>query len=297
MTRNRLTSVDILGITLGVIVGLLVIGSVVVISQQRMWVGGIAAEGARGWISSSGPERAEKDETVPAGVTEIEVHTVAGSIDVSGSTAATGVSVHSVKSAMTQAGLDSVRVDIQKRGTRLIVEEKHDQVVFGRSGTVSFQIVIPAGVKVVEAHSVSGAITLREVGADVDETLATVSGSVETNAARNLEASTTSGGIRFAMSGARLNVHSVSGSITGSATGFGAGSSATLSTVSGSVSLGVSGTMDATVSLHSVSGQVSCAFPVTIVSQKRNRLDGKIGSGAGSIDAGTVSGSISITRE
>jgi DUF4097 and DUF4098 domain-containing protein YvlB len=303
MSRTRLSSVDILGITLGVIVILMVIGSVVVIGRERMWNAGWSFSDGRGWFENGGftfggnAEREEKDEIVPTGITEVEVHTIAGSIDVSGSASATEVAVHSVKTGPTTAALATVHVDIQKRGSRLILEEKHDQGFFPRSGTISFQIVIPAGVKVVEAHSISGNVTMRDVSAGIDETLSTISGNVNTSAARNLDASSTSGGIEFAMTGTSLSARSVSGPITGTMASLGNGGSAKISTISGSVNLSASGTVDTKVSLHSVSGQVSCDFPVTISQQKRNRLEGTIGSGAGTLDVGTVSGSISINKD
>jgi len=303
MSRTRLSSVDVLGITLGVIAIVLVVGSVVAISHNRMWNAGWSFSEGRGWFESGGfsfggaAVREEKDETVPTGVTEIEVRNIAGSIDVSGSASATDVAVHSVKTGPTTAALANVHVDIQKRGSRLVLEEKHDEGLFPRSGTVSFQIVIPNGVKVVEAHSISGSITVRDVQPGIDETLSTISGSVSTSAARNLDASTTSGGIQFAMTGSTLNARSVSGSITGTMAGLGNGASARLSTISGSVSLGSSGQMDANVSLHSVSGRVSCDFPITIQQEKRNRLEGKIGNGSGTLDVGTVSGGISVTKD
>ena len=75
------------------------------------------------------------------------------------------------------------------------------------------------------------------------------------------------------------------------------GGSARLSTISGSVAVDAFPALDAMISLHSVSGHVSCDFPVTISEQKNNRLEGKIGAGAATVDAGTISGSIRIGRK
>jgi DUF4097 and DUF4098 domain-containing protein YvlB len=91
-------------------------------------------------------------------------------------------------------------------------------------------------------------------------------------------------------------VRSISGSINGVIESLGTGGAAHLDTVSGSVTLDAFAGLDATVTLHSLSGRVSCGFPLTVSEQKGNRLSGTIGTGAANVDVGTVSGSISIQK-
>ncbi len=205
--------------------------------------------------------------------------------------------MHSTKTGPTQGALDNVRVQIQKRGDRLIVEEKHDTGFLRQSGTVSFAVTVPAGVKVIDARSVSGSVDVSGVSPSVDQNLSTISGSVETSAAHDLDISSTSGHVSFVSTGSSLNAHTVSGSIDGTIDALGSGGSARVNAVSGSISLNADAALDATLSLHSVSGSVSCDFPVTIAEQKRNNLKGTVGNGSASLDVGTVSGSISIGRE
>jgi DUF4097 and DUF4098 domain-containing protein YvlB len=301
MNRTRLSPIDILGITLGVIVILIVIGSVVVIAQGRMFdfrwsIPELRGSWANPQLSIGGPVREEKDEKVTGDFAEIEVRSIAGSIEISGTSAA-GVTVHSVKTALFRNAADNVHVEIRKEGNRLVVEEKHEPRFFFPTGTISFQVAIPRGVKLIDAHSVNGSITVHDVLPGIDQSLSTISGSVSTSRARNLNASSTSGQIQFASDGALLNARTVTGSIDGDIDSLDKGGSARLSTVSGSVTLNAFPGLDAKISLHSVSGRVSCDFPVTISEQKNNRLDGKIGAGAASVDAGTISGSISINRK
>lgn len=301
MNRTRLSPIDILGITLGVIVILIVVGSVVVIAQGRMFDFRWSIPDLRGsWgnpqLSIGGPVREEKDEKVAGNFTEIEVRSIAGSIAISG-TSTGGVDVHSVKTALFSHAANNVRVEIRKEGNRLVVEEKHEPRFFFPTGTISFQVAIPRGVKLIEAHSVSGSISVRDVLPGIDQSLTTISGSVSTSRARNLNASSTTGGIQFTSDGAVLNARTVSGSIDGDIDSLEKGGSARLSSISGSVTLKAFPALDATISLHSVSGRVSCEFPVTISEQKNNRLQGKIGAGAANVDAGTISGSISINKE
>jgi hypothetical protein len=307
MSRTSHSPIDILGISLGVLVILIVIGSFIAIVQGRMFAQGFRFPAGRMfWDMGAAPwdndhrgtaTREEKDEQVPAGeVTEVEVRTIAGSIDIAGAPAGGRAVVHSVKTAPFPAAMDGVRVEIEKQGGRLIVQEKHDARFMGRAATVSFRIALPAGVKVVEAHSVSGSLAVHDVPAGIDQTLTTISGSVSTSRARNLDASTTSGALRFTSEGA-LNARSVSGSVSGTLAALPAGSDAQVNTVSGSVSLSAFPGLDAALTLHSLSGRVSCGFPVTISEQKNNKLEGKVGNGSASLDIGTVSGSISLSKD
>jgi DUF4097 and DUF4098 domain-containing protein YvlB len=301
MKSTNRSPIDILGITLGVIVALVVVGSIVMIVQGRMvgfqwsgpeWRGAWNGEG----FSFNGTQQEEKDEQVQGSFTELQVRSVAGSIEIVEDAAATAVNVHSVKKAWSEAAMQNLRVDIQKQGSRLVVEEKYEGGPVARMGTISFVITVPKGMKVMEAHTVSGSITVRDVGPGIDQTLATVSGSISTSRAGNLEASTTSGGIRFAAGGSRVAARSVSGSIEGDLTALDKGGSVSMSTVSGSIGLAAFAGLDASLSLHTVSGRVSCDFPVTISEQRNNRLDGKIGSGSARIEAGSTSGSITISK-
>jgi hypothetical protein len=312
MDRNRLTPIDILGITLGVIVTLVVIGSIVTIARGRMFDPRATFMGLRvpwtgdwhgPWDDGHGddfgfgpPVREEKDEIVPTGATEIELRNVAGSIDIRGDSAASAIAVHSTKTAPFARAMTDVRVEIRKEGSRLIVEEKHGPGFLTRTGTVAFRVVVPRGMKQIDAHSVSGSITVQAVDAGVDQALSTVSGGISTSQAGDLDASSTSGSIHFTSRGDRLSVRTVSGSIDGEVQGLGPGGSAHFGSVSGSISVNAFSALDAEVSLHSLSGRVSCDFPVAVSEQKNNRLSGKIGKGSASVDAGTVSGSISISK-
>jgi DUF4097 and DUF4098 domain-containing protein YvlB len=298
MNRTRLSPIDILGITLGVIATLVVIGSIVAIAQGRMMMGGFGPVW-RGWdgprFSLGSAVREEKDDQVAGNFTVVEIRNIAGSIDVSG-TSPSGVAIHSVKTATFPGAANNVRVDIQNLGNRLVVEEKHTGGFLDNAGTISFTIAIPKGVKVLEVHSMSGSIAVHDVEPGIDQTLSTFSGSVTTSRARNLDASSTSGHVQFVFDGQTLNAHTVSGSVDGDIASLEKGGSVRLNSISGSISVNAFPALDAALSLHSVSGSVSCGFPVTISEQKHNRLQGKVGNGSSSVDAGTVSGSITINK-
>ena len=69
-----------------------------------------------------------------------------------------------------------------------------------------------------------------------------------------------------------------------------------IDTISGAVELEVFSGFDADLQLQSVSGSISCDFPVQVIEQKRNKLVGTVGSGTVPFEVKTVSGRISIDR-
>jgi DUF4097 and DUF4098 domain-containing protein YvlB len=301
MNRTKRSPIDVVGITLGVLVILIVIGSIVYIAQGRMFTAGWSFPDVHPrWQfpldTGGGPVREENDQQVPGTFSEVEVRNISGTIEVVGGSAS-GVAVHSVKTAPFKNAAAGVHVDIHPEGGRLVVEEKHDSGFMMRAGSVSFRVTVPRGMKRIEAHSVSGSVTVRDIEPGVDQVLSSVSGSVSTTAARNLDASTTSGNVQFVFSGANLNARSISGSVDGDIRSLDKGGTARLSTISGSISVNAFAGLDARLSLRTLSGSVSCAFPVTITEQKRNKLEGKIGAGSANIEASSTSGSVTISKD
>jgi hypothetical protein len=304
MNRTRLSAVDILGITLGVVVLSVVMASIALIVRgfgtSFQW----SRPGVRGFWSERPSQhdsfqlkgmREEKDDVVPGSFTTIEIRNIAGEIDIHAGTG-DSVAIHSTKTAMFPAAIENLTMRIEKRGDRLLVEERHDAGFIMSAGTVSFDIGLPIGVRTIEAHSVSGNITVHDLPSSLDQTLSTISGSISTSRAGNLEASSTSGSLQFAFAGSHLDAHTVSGVIEGQIESLGQGGSVTLRSVSGSVVVDAYAGLDAFVSLNSVSGGVSCGFPLTRAQEKRNSLEGSIGSGSSHLEVTTTSGTIMIRK-
>ncbi len=298
MRRSSLGPVDIAGITLGTIAILIVILGIVQLASGRLF--GFAGWRDRGaWLEelgSAGPwQRLEEDQTVAGSFREVEIRGVAGSIEVSSGTE-TGVRVHSVKTGLSNQAMESLRVDIQKEGDRLVISEKRESPGFLRGGSIEFSVTLPRGVKSLTAHTVSGSVTVRDVDPGISQRLETISGSVSTSRVADLHASTTSGRIDFVFAGKELEARSISGSVDGTIESIDKGGSVRISTISGSVSVDAFSALDARLMLRSLSGSVSTAFPVTASLQKRNSLEGTIGGGAVPVDISTTSGSISLNR-
>jgi hypothetical protein len=290
MKTNRLGPIDIVGITLGVIAFVVVVASLAYLASN----GRAFFHVDRGSFVGGDQSRVS-DQEVPGQFTEVEIRNIAGEIEISGRDG-DGVGVHSEKNAPTQAALDALKVRIEPRGNRLMIGEEREPSFMSR-GSISFRVSIPKSVKLIDAHSVSGSITVSGVQPGIDQVLGTVSGSVSTSDAGDLDASSTSGSIEFNFAGKDLKANTVSGSINGDIDSVEPAGSVRLRSVSGSVQVAAFANLQASVSLSSLSGGVSCGFPITIEEQKRNSLKGKIGSGAVPVDISTVSGRIRIDRQ
>ncbi len=306
MSRRNLSPVDIAGITLGVIVILVVIGSVALLARGRAffdetWRGPDMSgfwDGTSGATESSKATREEKDERFTGDISAVVVRTIAGAIEVHGGDS-DAVVVHSVRTAVFPKAMERVRVSFERSGGRLVVEEKHDGGFMRSAGSVSLTITVPRGVKSIEAHSVSGSVTLDGLQPGVEQKLSTVSGSISTNRTGDLDASSTSGSITFGFAGRDLEARTVSGSIQGRVESLARDGSIRMNTVSGAVAMDAFAALDATVSLHSLSGGVSCEFPLSplaVSDQKRNALEGRIGRGDARVEVTTTSGPITIRK-
>jgi len=147
--------------------------------------------------------------------------------------------------------------------------------------TVSARVELPdvrlAGLSV---QTVSGDVRLAGLEAR-DVTLHTTSGSIRAGhiQAASLEMTTVSGSVEASVSAASLRVHSTSGD------------------VGVSLPAGADFRLDA----RSVSGRVTCGFPLAVsgnlVERARHALVGTAGAGRDSVSIDTVSGDIAIRRE
>jgi DUF4097 and DUF4098 domain-containing protein YvlB len=69
-----------------------------------------------------------------------------------------------------------------------------------------------------------------------------------------------------------------------------------LHTTNGSVRLTLPSDASADVEARTVNGSVGCDFELEGASKTRRKIEGRIGSGGGRFDLGTVNGSVSIDR-
>ena len=284
--------IDVIGYTIGAVVLAIIVLSVILVIR---WLPGTgfgdwtAGGFARGNFQEEGEETAEGD------IEEVSVSNIAGSITVT-VWEKDQISVGYIKTAPTEEELANLVVQLDRRGKSLTVKPVRQKTGRVMRGSVSFDIFVPEGVTDIQASSVSGSVQLRNMSDTVNQRLSSTSGRIETDMSSDLDVSSVSGSIVFSFAGKQLKAKSVSGRVEGVVESIEDNGSIDLGSTSGSVVLRVPENLDATVNLHSVSGSVSSALPVSVTSAKRNRLEGVIGEGRIPVDIGTVSGSIRLDK-
>jgi DUF4097 and DUF4098 domain-containing protein YvlB len=201
-----------------------------------------------------------------------------------------------VKQARGRQALDELRIEIKEEGEGLRIRPVYPVSARGLFGSVSFEIKVPAALKELQVHNISGQIMVQNLASDVAQQLETVSGSIQTERSGDLRANSTSGSIDFSFAGRSLRVRSISGRVAGKIRALEPGGSAELETVSGAIELAAFPGLDASLKLSSVSGSISCDFPVQISEKKEHRLEGRIGQGSSPLYIKTVSGSIRLEQ-
>jgi hypothetical protein len=164
-------------------------------------------------------------------------------------------------------------------------------------GVVSATAVLSGVSARASAKSVSGAITLDGVAGDVDAH--TVSGAVEAQGLNgNLNFNTVSGDLTVADGWLeRLDANTVSGAVTADVDLDPLGG-IQVTTVSGEVTLRLPAEADASVNLHSMSGDVRSEFDGLRRSSMpaSHSVSGSLGAGSGHVSVTTMSGRVMLLR-
>ncbi len=238
----------------------------------------------------------EGRELFDPGITGLELSTIAGPITVEyWDRPETEVS-------WGKRGSDSARdriiTDPHRTGSRLTVREEWPAGSANIHGWIALTVKIPSTTAELRAASVSGAVRIigdSEALSGINQELKTTSGSLSSDGAGNLNASSVSGAVRFRAYGSRVEAETVSGAIRGSVLNKENGQ-IRLSSVSGSVTLGLSEAWAGEVSLRSVSGSLHSALPLILESQDRTRLTGRLNQGNGTASLKTTSGAVSLEK-
>ena len=297
--KTKRSPADILGIVLGLAAIGLVIFSLIYLLGARPFFRGGRDWGPRhmgrlwDWNWGGPWESSEETREVAERVERLTVTNISGPVQIEGWDRDT-IQVHYVKQARGEENLADFKIEIETDGDTLKVRPLYQPNVGLRFGSVSFDIKVPKTLKEIKVNNVSGNISVNDLGADIAQELETVSGAIESNRSGDLRAKSTSGSIGFSFTGRKLAVKSISGRIDGEIRGLGRDGSVEAESVSGSVDLRAFGGLDAEVRMQSVSGSLSCDFPMQIQEKKQHRLNGRIGSGSADVSLKTVSGSISL---
>jgi hypothetical protein len=250
---------------------------------------GLANRGVGGWQQAAG------EETVSGAQTILTVTNVSGRVRITGWDQ-DEVRVRYVKQARTAADLEAFKIEVRGDGDGVTVRPLYEPAgLTPRFGSVELDISVPKRIARLTVHNVSGAIEVQGLAGKADQELVTVSGSIVTAAEGTLSARSTSGAIQLEFSGDSLGASTVSGRIGAVVRSLGT-RGAELRTVSGSVEVQAYAGLDAAVDLRSVSGAISCDFPVDAREQSRGKLTGNVGSGSAPFTVSTTSGAIRIRK-
>jgi len=297
--KNKRTWVDILGPVFGILAVALTVYALVYL----LWIEPFYRSDSyrpfgtedRNVVFGPDWESQEITEKFEGSFGELEIRNVSGPILVEGWNQ-DYVQVHYIKKARTPRYLEEFEIEIEPRGSRLSIRPIYRKIAGSPFGSVSFDVKVPSSIKKIRANNISGNIDIENMGAGVEQSLETVSGRIDTERSGDLRAKSISGAIHFASAGRDLDINSVSGRVQGEILGLDPGGSVEINTISGGVQLEIFSGFDADLRLQSVSGSVSCEFPVQIVEQKRNKLEGTVGDGTIPFEVETVSGRISLSR-
>ena len=298
--KNRGSIVNYLGYLFGIITLVIVLFSLVFITKHRpisrirtfslkKWEKIEKEFTAKGWVTE------EDEETIEESFKTLSVKNITGDIEITGWDE-DYFQIKYVKAGTTKEQVDKLETQIDTSGNRLEIKRFPELKHLDPKGSISFNIFIPSTIKTITATSVSGSISLSQMHPGIKQNLKTVSGRIETDSSDDLKAGSVSGSVYFRFNGSDLEVNTVSGSIRGEMFKLRPRGSYELTSISGSVQIDADESLEADLMLRSISGSVSCEFPVTIIAQKRNQLEGKIGEGSIPFKISTTSGSIKINK-
>lgn len=195
------------------------------------------------------------------------------------------------------AGAVSVRAQYPERGER-------DREGGGRNwnieASVRFEVKVPRAVnyRFDSFSSVSGNVEVSDVSGELRAK--SVSGEVTVKGVRgSVNATSVSGEVKVGEVRGTVNAKSTSGDVEVGITDLSGADSMDFASVSGNVRVKLPASLDATVKMSTMSGDLKTDFPLTVEELKYGtgrRANGRVGGGAHSLKLSSVSGSVSLLR-
>ncbi|MGH7604734.1 MAG: DUF4097 family beta strand repeat-containing protein [Gemmatimonadaceae bacterium] len=162
--------------------------------------------------------------------------------------------------------------------------------------SVRITVQVPRTIRV-GAHSVNGAVAVRDVGTEVTAT--TVNGGVNVrNAVGPVRATTVNGGVDVNTSAGPVTATTVNGNVEARMASLRSDDDMSFKTVNGSVSIYVPARFDANFRFDTVHGGIDSDFPMTLTGKWGPRhASGTIGNGGRDLRASSVNGSIELRKQ
>lgn len=130
--------------------------------------------------------------------------------------------------------------------------------------------------------------------ADLDVT--TTNGNIKVGGVTgDLDIGTTNGNVSVSDAGGRLNAHTTNGSISAELTEISTEEDMIFRTTNGGITLSIPSDTQASLTARTTNGSIRTDFPITVQGTfSKNRLEGELNGGGGSIELRTTNGSIRI---
>ena len=189
------------------------------------------------------------------------------------------VRIEAEKGATNEARLRQLQVEIDGEGSRVAVRTRMPGGRFfgGGGAKVDYRITLPAGARI-RVSTVNGTVT---VGG--------MTGSIS--------ASTTNGAIEISDAAGAVEASTVNGGIAARFRALDPDSANRLSTTNGSITVSVPEGSGGRLEARTVNGGVHNDLPMESTGRTgRNRLEGRLGKGRGSLELSTVNGAIRLRR-
>jgi Putative adhesin len=176
------------------------------------------------------------------------------------------------------------------------MEQFHNNGNNENHSSVRITVQVPRSVRV-GAHSVNGAVTVRDVGVEVRAN--TVNGGVKVrNATGPVRATTVNGGVDVNTAAGPVTAETVNGNVDARMATLQGNDDMTFKTVNGSVAIYVPARFDANFRFDTVHGGIDSDFPMTLSGRWGPRhASGTIGSGGRDLRASSVNGSIELRKQ
>jgi DUF4097 and DUF4098 domain-containing protein YvlB len=115
------------------------------------------------------------------------------------------------------------------------------------------------------------------------------------NISGDLEVGTTNGNVSVSEAGGRLSARTTNGSINADLSAIAMGEDMVFRTTNGGITLAIPAATQANLTARTTNGSIKTDFPITVQGTfSRNRLEGALNGGGGSIELRTTNGSIHI---
>ena len=182
-------------------------------------------------------------------------------------------------SAKAEAAMQDLQIEVEPSSGRIRIDtlfpRNKDQWFSSGSSSVRYEIKIPAS-------------------ADLD--VRTVNGNVKiSNISGDLQVGTTNGNVAVSESGGRLSARTTNGSINAELSDITMGEDMVFRTTNGGITLSIPATTQAHLTARTTNGSIRTDFPITVQGTfSKNRLEGELNGGGGSIELRTTNGSIEI---